>query len=123
MRSIISIVLAALTGLGLVAQPACLVADTDCEEDSHCKSGRVCRDGECVSGSGNGGKGNGGSSSGGSPSGGSSSGGTSSGGSSSVPPCPLGCQNPGSLCCRPVGNPGDSCDSISCEAAGLCCGG
>lgn len=114
MRTIIGVVLFTLTGLGLVSQPACLVADTDCEKDSHCKSGRVCRDGECVSGSGNGGEGNGGS----------SSGGSSSGGEPSVVPCPLNCRNaafPEGPCCRPSGNPGDSCASSSCQIS-PCCG-
>ena len=111
MKRWIGILFLAFTSAGLLAQPACLVADTDCEKDSHCKSGRVCRDGECVSGSGSGGEGNGGSSNGGSSNGGSSSGGAA--------PCATECIPPGYplLCCRPS----DSCvEPSECQYSPCC---
>lgn len=116
MRKAIGIVLMGVTALLLLAQPACLlVADTDCEDDSHCKSGNVCRDGECVSGSGNGGEGNGGSSFGGSSSGGS--------GAGEPPPCPTDCINPASplICCRPGNYENSTCGGSTCPYS-PCCG-
>ena len=66
--------------LGALAQPACLVANTDCESDDDCDTGRVCQSGECIDSNTGGASGSGGGGAGGSGGGGSGGYGGSGGG-------------------------------------------